>query len=89
MRALVDTNVLLRSAQPAHPLCSQATHSVSKLLRQREAVFSAPGTSRNFVRTAPPFHNRSNQDDARLPGGPRPHGDMAFIHYNKKSFFTI
>jgi hypothetical protein len=39
MRVLVDTNILLRSAQPAHPLCSQATHAVSRLLRQKESVF--------------------------------------------------
>ena len=38
MGVLVDTNVLLRSAQPTH-LCSQATHAVSKLLRQKESVF--------------------------------------------------
>jgi len=30
MRVLVDTNILLRSAQPNHPLCSQATYGVSK-----------------------------------------------------------
>jgi predicted nucleic acid-binding protein len=39
MRVLVDTNIFLRSAQPNHPLCSQATHAVSKLIRQRDAVF--------------------------------------------------
>ena len=39
MRVLVDTNVLLRSAQPNHPLCSQATHAVAKLMRDRHAVF--------------------------------------------------
>ena len=39
MRVLVDTNILLRSAQPNHPLCPQATHAVSKLIRQRDAVF--------------------------------------------------
>ena len=39
MRVLVDTNILLRSAQPSHPLCPQATHAVSKLLRQKDAVF--------------------------------------------------
>jgi predicted nucleic acid-binding protein len=39
MRVLVDTNVLLRSAQPNHPLCAQATHAVSKLIRQKDAVF--------------------------------------------------
>lgn len=39
MRVLVDTNILLRSVQPNHPLCSQATHAVSKLIRQRDAVF--------------------------------------------------
>src|SRR5664279_4676500 len=39
MRVLVDTNILLRSAQPNHPLCHQATHAVSKLIRQKDAVF--------------------------------------------------
>jgi predicted nucleic acid-binding protein len=39
MRVLVDTNILLRSAQPNHPLNSQATHAVSKLLRQKDAAF--------------------------------------------------
>jgi predicted nucleic acid-binding protein len=39
MRVLVDTNILLRSVQPNHPLCSQATHAVSKLIRQEGAVF--------------------------------------------------
>ena len=39
MRVLVDTHILLRSAQPTHPLCSQATHAVAKLLRQRNTVF--------------------------------------------------
>jgi hypothetical protein len=41
MRVLVDTNILLRSAQPNHPLCYQATHAVSKLLRQSDSVDSA------------------------------------------------
>jgi len=39
MRVLVDTNILLRSAQPNHPLCSEATYAVSKLIRQKETVF--------------------------------------------------
>ncbi len=39
MRVLVDTNILLRSVQPNHPLCSQATHAVSKLIRQKDSVF--------------------------------------------------
>jgi predicted nucleic acid-binding protein len=39
MRVLVDTNTLLRSVQPNHPLCSQATQAVAKLIRQRDSVF--------------------------------------------------
>ena len=39
MRILVDTNILLRSVQPNHPLSSQATHAVSELIRQGDAVF--------------------------------------------------
>ncbi len=38
-RVVVDTNVLLRSVQPNHPLCAQATHAVSKLIRQQNDVF--------------------------------------------------
>ncbi len=39
MRVLVDTNVLLRSAQPSHPLFSQATQAVSRLIRKDAGVF--------------------------------------------------
>lgn len=39
MRVLVDTNVLLRSAQPNHPVCPETTRAVSKLIRQKDAVF--------------------------------------------------
>jgi len=39
MRVLVDTNILLRSAQPNHPLCPQATGAVSKLIRRKDTVF--------------------------------------------------
>lgn len=39
MRALVDTNILLRSAQPNHPLSPQATNAVSGLLRRGDSVF--------------------------------------------------
>ena len=48
MRVLVDTNILLRSAQPSHPLCPQATRAVSKLLRQNDAVFFCSKTSLSF-----------------------------------------
>ena len=39
MRVLIDTNILLRSAQPSHPLYSQATRAVAKLMRDRHEVF--------------------------------------------------
>lgn len=39
MRVLVDTNILLRSAQPNHSLSPPATHAVSRLIRQQNAVF--------------------------------------------------
>jgi|SRR6266850_1974430 len=59
MRVLVDTNILLRSAQPTHPLCSQATHAVSKLLRQQESVFFCAQNIAEFwnVATRPPGAN--------------------------------
>src|SRR5713101_2383464 len=52
MRVLVDTNILLRSAQPSHPLCAQATHAVSKLLRQKDAVFFCPQNIAEFWNVA-------------------------------------
>lgn len=39
MRVLIDTNILLRSAQPNHPLSAQATQAVAKLLRQQNPLF--------------------------------------------------
>ncbi len=39
MRVLVDTNIMLRSAQPNHALHPQAIHAVSSLMRQTDAVF--------------------------------------------------
>lgn len=52
MRVLVDTNILLRSAQPNHPLCAQATRSVSKLIRQKDAVFFCSQTIAEFWNVA-------------------------------------
>jgi len=52
MRVLVDTNILLRSAQPNHPLCSQATYAVSKLLRHEDSVFICPQNIAEFWNVA-------------------------------------
>jgi predicted nucleic acid-binding protein len=52
MRVLVDTNILLRSAQPNHPLCPQATRAVSKLIRQGDAVFFCPQNIAEFWNVA-------------------------------------
>jgi predicted nucleic acid-binding protein len=52
MRVLVDTNILLRSAQPNHPLGPQAIRAVSKLLRQNDAVFFCPQNITEFWNVA-------------------------------------
>jgi predicted nucleic acid-binding protein len=52
MRVLIDTNILLRSAQPNHPLCSLATRAVSKLIRQNDAVFFCPQNIAEFWNVA-------------------------------------
>jgi predicted nucleic acid-binding protein len=39
MRVLVDTNVVVRGAQPNHPLWAQSTRAVSRLIRQGDAPF--------------------------------------------------
>lgn len=59
MRILVDTNVLLRSAQPTHPLCSQATNSVARLMRDNHSLFVCPQNIAEFwnVATRPADRN--------------------------------
>ena len=52
MRVLVDTNILLRSAQPNHPLCRPATRAVAKLIRQGESVFFYPQNIAEFWNVA-------------------------------------
>jgi predicted nucleic acid-binding protein len=52
MSVRVDTNILLRSAQPGHALCPQATHAVSKLLRQNETVCFCPQNIAEFWNVA-------------------------------------
>jgi predicted nucleic acid-binding protein len=52
MSVLIDTNILLRSAQPAHPLCSEATHAVASLLKQNETVFFCPQNIAEFWNVA-------------------------------------
>jgi predicted nucleic acid-binding protein len=59
MATLVDTNILLRSAQPSHPLCIQTTRAVANLLRRPEAIFFCPQNVAEFwhVATRPADHN--------------------------------
>jgi len=52
MSVLVDTNVLLRSAQPSHHLNPQATYAVSNLLRQNETVCFCPQNIAEFWNVA-------------------------------------
>ena len=59
MRVLVDTNILLRSAQPNHPLCVTTIQAVSRLLREKAAVFFCPQNIAEFwnVATRPAERN--------------------------------
>jgi predicted nucleic acid-binding protein len=52
MRVLVDTNVLLRSAQPSHPLNRQAVHAVSNMIRRGDLVFFCPQNMAEFWNVA-------------------------------------
>ena len=52
MSVLIDTNILLRSAQPSHPLCFQATRAVVTLLKQSETVFFCPQNIAEFWNVA-------------------------------------
>lgn len=52
MSVLLDTNILLRSAQPTHPLYPTATHAVTTLLMRDEMVFFCPQNSAEFWHVA-------------------------------------
>lgn len=74
MRVLVDTNILLRCAQPSHPLCREATKAVSKLIRDNDAVFFCSQNVAEFwnVATRPVESNGlgfSHDDVIREIGG--------------------
>ena len=71
MRILVDTNILLRSAQPNHALCPQATQAVTKLLRQKDSVFFCPQNIAEFwnVATRPAEANGLGFSTARIMHG--------------------
>jgi predicted nucleic acid-binding protein len=59
MPILVDTNILLPSAQPDHLLCAPATQAVATLLRRRETLFFCPQNIAEFwhVATRPAYKN--------------------------------
>jgi predicted nucleic acid-binding protein len=52
MSILVDTNVLLRSAQLSHPLRSIASGAITFFLRQRETVCVCPQNIAEFWNVA-------------------------------------
>lgn len=52
MSVLFDTNILLRSAQPTHPMCATASRAVTSLLRQNETVFFCAQTIAEFWNVA-------------------------------------
>ena len=59
MPVIVDTNILLRSAQPSHPLCAAATLAVSRLIRRDGRVFFCSQNIAEFwnVATRPASNN--------------------------------
>jgi predicted nucleic acid-binding protein len=59
MSFLVDTNILLRSAQPTHSLCSQATRAVSRLMRVGETLFFCSQNIAEFWNVATRPSNRN------------------------------
>jgi predicted nucleic acid-binding protein len=81
MRVLVDTNVLLRSAQPNHLLYSRATHAVAKLMRGKHAVFVCAQNITEFwnVATRP----------IELNGLGLPHEEVLREVSSIESFFTL
>ncbi|MCS6859945.1 MAG: hypothetical protein NZT92_06460 [Abditibacteriales bacterium] len=48
MAYVIDTNILLRSIQPAHPMFEQATRAVETLLNRGEEVCVLPQNIRGF-----------------------------------------
>src|SRR5437867_5644146 len=59
MAYLLDTNILLRIAQPSHPMHQQARKCVQSLLRRKEPVYIVPQVVYEFwvVATRPVSNN--------------------------------
>lgn len=59
MPYLTDTNVLLRSTSPGHPMFSQAVAAVESILRGGEEIYLVPQNLMEFwaVATRPPERN--------------------------------
>ena len=52
MSVLIDTNVLLRSVQPSHPMHGPAVRTVAALIRDGEAVLITPQIVAEFWNVA-------------------------------------
>ena len=52
MSFLVDTNILLRRAQPTHSLSPQATRAVSRLMKAGETIYFCPQDIAEFCNVA-------------------------------------
>jgi predicted nucleic acid-binding protein len=48
MAYLLDTNILLRIAQPTHPMHGEAARAVRALFRRKEALHIVPQTIYEF-----------------------------------------
>jgi predicted nucleic acid-binding protein len=67
---LVDTNILLRSLQPAHPMYERAVRCVETLLNRGETVYFCPQNVREFwnVCTRPAENNGLGMTPAQVVG---------------------
>ena len=52
MSVFVDTNVVLRSVQPSHPMHAAAVRAVTSLIRDDEALFITPQIVAEFWNVA-------------------------------------
>jgi predicted nucleic acid-binding protein len=59
MPILIDTNILLRSVQPSHPMHAGAVHALEVLMKREEALVIALQNVAEFwnVATRPVVHN--------------------------------
>ncbi|BAZ87646.1 type II toxin-antitoxin system VapC family toxin [Dolichospermum compactum] len=66
MTYLIDTNIILRIAQPNHPMCAESLNALARLRRQKENCYLTHQNLVEFWRSATRPIERNGLSDKLL-----------------------